>query len=478
MNQPTVRTRFAPSPTGALHIGNARTALFNWLFARHHGGRFILRSEDTDRERSSAAALDAIESDLDWLGLDRDEGPDIGGAAGPYRQSERTQRYRDLLERLLADDLAYPCYCTREELAESRRRQQAAGRAPRYAGTCARLTTAQRRARQATGREPTIRFRVPDDGEITFQDRVHGHQAFRLATIGDFVIARPDGMPAFFFANAVDDADMSVTDVLRGDDHLTNTPRQLLLLRALDLPEPAYGHFGLITDTAGQPLSKRQGGARLADLRDAGYRAEAVRNHLARVGLSGMPQGLLTPAELAVAFDPGQISRGPAVHDVQALDGWQRRAVDLLDAGDLLAWLDAAAAAADPRPPAAMATAFARAVQPNVLFPREARQWAAIVFGDAIEAEPEAGTAIAQAGSDFFRQALAIREPAPVDDFRAWAKKLGKITGRSGRHLFRPLRAALTGRLAGPELAEIVPLMGHDRVETRLRQARETAGGP
>ncbi|MDZ7747490.1 MAG: glutamate--tRNA ligase family protein, partial [Halofilum sp. (in: g-proteobacteria)] len=235
MSTAAPRTRFAPSPTGALHLGNARTALFNWLFARGRGGTVIVRSEDTDAARSASGHLEALLADLRWLGLDWDEGPDGGGVHGPYRQSERGAQYRERLDALVAADHAYPCFCTRAELAEARRRQRAAGRPPRYPGTCARLGQAERAERRRAGREATLRLRVPARGEVAFEDLVHGRQAFALADIGDFVIARADGTPAFLFANALDDALMGITHVLRGDDHLANTPRQLLLLRALGL---------------------------------------------------------------------------------------------------------------------------------------------------------------------------------------------------------------------------------------------------
>lgn len=476
MTDSTVRTRFAPSPTGALHLGNARTALFNWLFARGHDGRFVLRSEDTDRERSTEGALAAVEADLRWLGIDHDEGPAIGGHAGPYRQSQRHEIHRGLLDDLLTRDLAYPCFCSREELAESRRQQVAAGRAPRYSGKCARLSAAEREARMAAGREYSVRFRVPSSGSITFDDLVYGRQSFQLRDIGDFVIARADGTPGFLFANAVDDAYMGITHVLRGGDHLTNTSRQILLLRALGLRQPAYGHFGLITDAGGSPLSKREGGATLADLRRIGYLPEAIRNHLARVGVSGYPGELLDPESLAGNFDLARVSRGPAVHDNRALDGWQRKAVDVLDEGELMAWLAETVPDVAESLPAASAEPFLRAIRPNLLFPGDARFWADVVFGDGVTPDDEAQSAIAAAGADMFEQALRTTAPAPTDDFRTWAKAVGKAAGCTGRRLFQPLRAALTGRLSGPELAEIVPLMGDESVRRRLRRALGLVG--
>ncbi|HET7921906.1 MAG TPA: glutamate--tRNA ligase, partial [Gammaproteobacteria bacterium] len=260
----TVRTRFAPSPTGHLHVGNARTALFNALFARHAGGVLILRIEDTDAERSRREFERDLIEDLRWLGVVWQEGPDEGGSKGPYRQSERGAVYAEHIAQLEAKAQAYPCFCTPAELALSRKAQLAAGKPPRYAGTCAHLDKRGIEARLARGLKPALRFRVPDRGETGFDDLVRGRQVFANHDIGDFVIRRADGSPAFFFSNALDDALMGVTHVLRGEDHLANTPRQLLLLQALELPAPHYGHLSLIIGEHDAPLSKREGGGSLA----------------------------------------------------------------------------------------------------------------------------------------------------------------------------------------------------------------------
>lgn len=473
MTSSTVRTRFAPSPSGALHLGSARTALLNWLHARHHGGTFVLRSEDTDVERSSDAALAAIEADLAWLGLAPDEGPGAGGARAPYRQSERAARHAALLESLVAADRAYPCFCTREELAAVRERQLAAGEAPRYPGTCARLDSSEQAARRAAGRPATLRFRVPASGEITFTDLVHGERRFALDAIGDFVIARADGTPAFFFANAVDDADMGITTVLRGDDHLTNTPRQLLVLAALALDAPAYGHFGLLTGDDGKPLSKRTGAAAIADLRAQGYRPEAVRAHLARVGVSGLPSRWLDDDELAATFTLERLARGPARHDAASLAGWQRKAVDRLSTAALVDWIERSVGA--PWPDRDSATAFVEAVRPNILLPPDAAAWAERVFSATPPYDPEAAEVIRQAGGAFWQQARATTEPSPSTDFAGWAKAVGAATHTRGRGLFRPLRAALTGTTAGPELAALVPLLPAGAIAARLTAAARMA---
>lgn len=475
MNDDAIRTRFAPSPTGALHVGNARTALFNWLFARHYGGQFILRSEDTDIEREEQGALEHQQEMLRWLGLDWDEGPDIGGRCAPYRQSERASRYREALERLRAQDHVYPCYCTREELAEARRRQLAAGRAPRYPGTCAALDAEERREREKSGRIPAWRFRIPGSGTVEFDDLVHGRQRFSVADHGDFVLARADGTPSFLFANALDDADMAISHVLRGDDHLANTPRQILLLRALELPVPQYGHFGLVTGSDGKPLSKRDRAADLRDLREQGVLAIALFNHLVRIGCPGLPEDLLDRSALADAFDPGRISRGPAAFDVSALEHWQREALDTLSAAEVREWMGAGPEVAATLGSDGGLEAAAEAIRPNVLYRHEARRWLEQLFGGTFRVETEAIEVLREAGADFFRAATGVAVPKADEDFASWARAVGQATDRRGRALFLPLRAALTGAISGPELAAVVPLMGAERIRVRLDEAARIA---
>ena len=242
-----IRVRFAPSPTGNLHLGSARTALFNWLFARGQGGEMVLRVEDTDPKRSSRELEDAILEDLRWLGLDWDEGPDIGGPHQSYRQSERGEIYRGHAERLLEAGRAYPCYCTQEELEEKKKKAQAEGHTPVYDGTCRDLTAEERKAKEAEGRRSALRFRVPDK-EITFEDLLHGFMRFSSDVIGDFLIVRSDGSAGFNFSVVVDDATMGITHVIRGEDHLTNTARHVLLFDALGYPPVSYTHLTLPTN--------------------------------------------------------------------------------------------------------------------------------------------------------------------------------------------------------------------------------------
>ena len=325
-----VVTRFAPSPTGDLHLGNARTALFNLLLARRTGGRLLLRIEDTDSERSLEAHTQGLMADLRWLGIAWDAGPDREDERGPYRQSQRAPLYAQDLAALERAGAVYPCFCTALELELSRRAQLAAGRAPRYGGACRELTAAERARRLAAGVPAALRFRVPPGERIAFVDLVHGPQSFLSDDIGDFVVRRADGTAAFFFSNAVDDARMGVTLVLRGEDHLANTPRQLLILAALGLAAPAYGHVALLVGADGAPLSKRHGAVSVRDYRERGYLPEAIVNHLFRLGHSSPLHGLLTLTEMVHAFDPAHLGRAPARFDEQQLRVWQKDAVHRL----------------------------------------------------------------------------------------------------------------------------------------------------
>src|SRR5919204_2458209 len=281
-----MRVRFAPSPTGQLHVGNARTALFNWLLARGSGGAFILRIEDTDMDRSTRDADAAILRDLQWMGLNWDEGPDVGGPCGPYRQSERLHLYTSYATELLNADHAYHCFCSIAQLEADRQQAVAEGRPAIYAGTCRRLTREQAEARIAAGERPAIRFKVPADRDVVFTDIVRGDVRFHTSVIGDPVIVRADGVPAYNFAVVVDDALMEVTHVLRGEDHISNTPRQILLYEALGFSPPAFAHLALVLGPDHSPLSKRHGATSVAEFRAKGYLPEALVNYLALIGWS------------------------------------------------------------------------------------------------------------------------------------------------------------------------------------------------
>lgn len=480
-----LKSRFAPSPTGYLHLGNARTALFAWLAARAVAGRFVLRLEDTDQSRSPQIYEKALLEDLRWLGLNWDEGPDIGGPVGPYRQMERLDTYHQYYETLLAAGQAYPCYCSAEDLAAERAVQRASGKAPRYGGRCRHLNAGQRSELEARGIQPVLRYRVPDSGMLTVPDRVWGERSYALADLGDFVIRRSDGSPAFFFANALDDALMGVNLVLRGEDHLSNTPRQILILQALDLPVPEYAHLPLLLGSDGQPLSKRHGAASLRDLQIQGYRPEAVRNYLARLGHHYTETDLLDDQALAAGFSVEKISRAPGHFDVAQLQHWQRLALQALSDAQLWEWLLAAnpsnienrflekmlkAVSENENLP----IQFVAAVRANLLFPEEAVDWARRCFADeafaALEKEDAALAALAQPPTEFWPLAAMLLQQS-AGDYKIWTKTLQQESGLKGKSLFMPLRAALTGRSHGPELAALLPLIGMERAQQRLRTA-------
>ena len=460
MSNDSVVTRFAPSPSGELHLGNARTALFNYLLAQRHAGRFLLRVEDTDAGRSQAAHIDALAEDLSWLGMRWDVGPRVAGDSSEWRQSERAAVYEPCYQRLIDAGAAFPCFCSPLELDLARRVQLAAGRPPRYAGTCRGLSEADRTERQARGLRPTLRFRVPPGLSIEFDDLVHGPQRLRSDDIGDFVIRRDNGTATFFFCNAIDDALMGVTHVLRGDDHLGNTPRQLLLLQALNLSAPRYGHVALLTGADGAPLSKRHGATTVRELREAGHAPQAICNLLFRLGHSAADNGLLSMDQMAQAFDTAHLQRASAHLDPAQLRHWQGEWVRGLDPAAAVAWLQPWLPA---QLDAAARTRFVGAVLPNVVTAGDVAEWVQVFFTDPLQFEEQAREAVRNAGPEFFRAAAAaIGDPPPE------LQRLREATGRKGAAFFMPLRAALTGRLHGPELGPLLSAMPVERIRARL----------
>ena len=301
----SIRTRFAPSPTGLLHIGGVRTALFSWLYARRHGGKFILRIEDTDRERSTEAATQVILDGMQWLGLDHDE--------GPFYQTRRMDRYREVLAQFLQAGHAYRCYCTKEELEEMRTRQTAAKQNPRYDGTC------RNRRQPREGVDPVVRFKNPVDGNVIVEDVIHGNVAFDNGQLDDLIIARSDGTPTYNFCVVVDDMDMKVTHVIRGDDHLNNTPRQINLLRALGAQPPVYAHVPMILGADGAKLSKRHGAVSVLQYRDDGYLPEALLNYLVRLGWSHGDQEVFSVEEMQQLFDIRDVNKAASAFNPEKL---------------------------------------------------------------------------------------------------------------------------------------------------------------
>lgn len=478
MNPSAVKTRFAPSPTGLLHLGNARTALFSALHARRTGGVFLLRIEDTDEARSQDEFSAALLEDLRWLGLEWQEGPGAGGAAGPYYQSQRYELYNGYFTQLERQGLAYPCFCSPRELEVSRKTQLAAGRPPRYAGTCAGLSEQQRRQRVEQGILPTLRFRVPAGQQVEFNDLVRGPQSFPSDDIGDFIVRRADGSPAFFFSNAVDDALMGVSHVLRGEDHLTNTPRQILLQRALGLPVPAYGHIAMIVGADGAPLSKRSGSRSVRELREEGYLPLAAVNYLARLGHHYEDNAAMDLDGLARAFDIAKLGRSPSRYDPAQLLHWQKLAVAAGGDEDLCRWLCEfeidGRRLEDIVPPGRLAD-FVRAVRDNLVLPLDAFRLAGELFGALPAYGEEVREIIAEAGQDFFNTALLPNTLS--EDFKEFCRSLSAGTGKKGKALYMPLRAALTGDTHGPEMDKLWRLLGEERIRQRFTAAAALCRG-
>ena len=467
MIHPTAR--FAPSPTGELHLGNARTALFNFLLGRHLGGRFILRIEDTDAERSREIHTAALLQDLHWLGLEWDAGPDREDERGPYRQSQRTALYVRYFELLEHKEAVYPCFCSPLELEVSRKAQLASGRPPRYAGTCRDLSPDKRAQKRLAGIAPTTRFKVPTGRRIEFVDFVHGPQSFLSDDIGDFLVRRSDGSAAFFFSNAVDDASMGVTEVLRGEDHLTNTPRQLLILESLDLRAPVYGHVSLIVGADGAPLSKRHGATSVREYREQGYTPQAMANHLFRLSHSSSEHGFLTLEQMVQAFNPAHLGRAPARFDEPQLRVWQKEAVHRMSVDRARTWL---AGVLPGTLDETAVLAFILAVLPNLILPEDARAWVDVVFGDLPALEPAEEQIVRSAGKEFFSFAAAAATQSG-NDMAAIAGAVRAATGKKGADLYMPLRIALTGRAHGPELAPLLKAMTPGKAHERLARLAE-----
>jgi glutamyl-tRNA synthetase len=477
MNATLVKTRFAPSPTGLLHLGNVRTALFSALYARHTGGIFLLRIEDTDEERSQDEHSAALQDDLRWMGLDWQEGPGAGGAAGPYYQSQRYELYQGYFDGLAQRDLAYPCFCSPRELELSRKTQLASGRPPRYAGTCAHLSAEQRQQRFDKGIVPSLRFRVPAGEKVEFYDLVRGPQSFATDDIGDFIVRRADGSPAFFFSNAVDDALMGVTHVLRGEDHLTNTPRQILLQRALDLPVPEYGHIAMIVGADGAPLSKRTGSRSVKELREEGYLPQAVVNYLARLGHHYENNAYMDLDGLAKEFAIAHLGRSPARYDAAQLLHWQKLAVAACSDEELSRWLaiyEVDEKQLEQMIPAGQLQTFIHAVRDNIVLPTDAFRYAQELFGTQANYGEEVRKIIAEAGGDFFNKASHYAEQA---DFKAFCQALSAATNKKGKALYLPLRAALTSETHGPEMDKIWRLLGTERARLRFEAAAALCKG-
>lgn len=462
------KTRFAPSPTGLMHVGNLRAALFNFLWAKQMGGHFLLRIEDTDIARSEAQFSKAILEDLSWLGITCDE--------GPFYQSERQAIYDEYYAVLEKSGAAYPCFCTESELALSRKLQLSRGEPPRYSGTCSQLTDEEQAQKRALGLTPALRFRIPKAKVIDFVDAVKGSQQFLSDHIGDFIIRRSDGTPPFMFCNAIDDATMGVTHALRGDDHLTNTPRQIVLLNTLGLAVPTYGHFPTILGADGTRLAKRSGSRSIQDLRQAGFHPLAILNYLSRLGHYYEDPTFKELKSLSEDFRLSHVSHSPAHYDDEQLHFWQKETLHRLTVQDWWTFVVSVVDALPSHVPEAKQLNFVPLIQPNVVMPHEALSWARALFAPEIPLLGEAASAIQNAGPAFFQEALNISLSMGASrEFKPWLQALQSQTSCKGKALFFPIRAALTGEVLGPELAGIFEMMDFTTLLQRLEKAKEYA---
>ena len=464
-----MRLRFAPSPTGQLHVGNARTALFNWLMARGQGGTFIVRIEDTDVERSTKESEQAILDDLHWLGLEWTEGVEAGGEHGPYRQTERLHIYRAHAIELLSSGKAYHCFCSAEQLEADRQDALKSGKPPKYTGRCRAVSREDARKRIENGEAAVIRFRVPDTGSVSFDDIVRGPLSFDMDVIGDFVLLRSNGVPAYNFAVVIDDALMQITHIVRGEDHISNTPRQVLIYQAFGWKPPIFAHVPYVLGPDHAPLSKRHGATSVKEFRDRGYLPEALTNYLALIGWSpGEGEELLPLDELSRRFRLENVGHSAGVFDPEKL-AWvnrhylksadHRRLAELAlpylqqagwistatsaDLEFLTQIVPAAAASVDrlEQVPKRLAFLFDYSAERALETPqiRDEANGARTVI-DALAAE------LATSG------ALRDREA-----FRAAATRVREKTGQKGKALFHPIRLALTGEAEGLELDLAVP---------------------
>ncbi|MDA8220736.1 glutamate--tRNA ligase [Desulfosporosinus sp.] len=476
-----IRVRFAPSPTGPLHIGGARSALFNYLWARKNKGTFIVRSEDTDLERSSRESEHNILEALRWLNIQWDEGIEVGGEHGPYRQTDRLELYREYTDKLLASGHAYYCYCTEDELEQERQALTAKGETPRYLGKCRQLSAEQRAALELEGRKPVVRFRVPDGQAIHIPDQVRGDVVFESNGIGDYVIVKSDGIPTYNFAVVVDDISMAITHVIRGEEHLSNTPRQVLIYEALGSPTPKFAHISLILNTEGGKMSKRDGDTAVIDYQQKGYLPEAIVNFIALLGWA--PSGeeeFYTLDELTNVFSLDRVSKSPAVFDRHKLDyinthyikesSAERLAELALPYIDELGILPYEERSAEQQQ---WLISFINAISEKISHLSEVKDFIHYFHGD-IPLEPEGEALEVLKGEQVpsvlasFREKVQGTELLSGETVKVLLKQMTKELKLGGKFVYMPVRVALTGQMHGPELYDIIPLLGLKNVLGRI----------
>ncbi len=480
-----VRTRFAPSPTGALHVGGAHTALFAWLFARHQGGKFVLRIEDTDEVRSTEESLGAIYDGLNWIGIDWDEGPDLGGPYGPYIQSERLDTYNEYVDQLLGSGRAYPCYCTPEELEERQEVMRKRGLPPRYDGRCRDLSEEERRRLEAEGRKPCIRFRIREGGTTVVNDIIRGQVGFDNALMGDFVIRKTSGYPTYHMAVVVDDHLMQISHVIRAEEHLSNTPRHLQLMEALGFEPPQFAHLPIILGPDRTKLSKRHGAVNLMDYKQQGFLPEAMRNFLALIGWStGSEQEILDLDELVEKFRLEEVSKSPGIFDLEKAT-WLN--------GEYLKRADAEYVTEMVEPVLRQAGLIEADLSPERrewlvkvvdLMKERTRlltdfvSWARYFFTDEYPYDERARKKWLRREEvpdrlDALAERLETLEAWNVDSIEAAVRGLADELEVSAAKVIHPCRSAVTGQTIGPSLFHLMELLPQETVVGRLRRTAE-----
>lgn len=468
-----VRVRFAPSPTGNLHIGGARTALFNWLYAKNQGGKLVLRIEDTDKARSTKESEMAVLRDLSWLGIKWDEGPDVGGPYGPYRQSERKEIYKQYVDKLVEDGVAYPCFCTDEELEAMKAEAEEKKLPPIYRGKWATASEEEVKAEMDKGTPYCYRFRVPPNEVITIHDAVRGKVSWNTDTLGDFVLLRSNGLPVYNFCVAIDDALMQITHVLRAEEHLPNTLRQVLIYKALGFSIPTFGHMSLILAPDRSKLSKRHGATSVGEFREEGFLAPAMLNFLSLLGWNdGTEQEIFTEEELCEKFSLDRITKSGAVFDKTKLSWMNGQHLRSLDSeamqvmvGEALKESGLVKDAASP-----FAIGAVNIIANSLELVSDAEKEVLPLLDYPLEQTMTSDAAKKILEDDFVQVAeavLASYDSGELDtaikgeakDFKSWINAIGKAQERKGKRLFMPIRIALTGRMQGPDVGDVMRLL-------------------
>ncbi|MCL6597852.1 MAG: glutamate--tRNA ligase [Alicyclobacillus macrosporangiidus] len=481
----TVRVRFAPSPTGALHIGGARTAYFNWLFARQNEGSFVLRIDDTDKARSTEESYRQILESFRWLGIDWDEGPDIGGPYGPYRQSERLSLYRQYLNQLIAEDKVYPCFCSPEQLAQDREQMQKQGLAPRYVGRCRELSKAEQQARLQNGDPHVYRLRTPSEGETVVHDLIRGTVSFANRELDDFIVWKADDTPTYHFASCVDDMTMRITHVIRAEEHLSNTPRHIVLLQALGAEVPVFAHVPMILAPDRSKLSKRHGATSVEEFREQGILPEALVNYLLLLGFApGDDVELVDREEALKRFDLRRVTKHAAIYDVKKLEWMNAQYMRRLSPDVVLnkVWpvlLERGWVQADMNEQAlSWVRTVIQAVQararslPNLI---ESMSYFFVADFSYDEKGVKKHFANVETAERLEQAARALEGVHPfwVTEIEACYRQLIADWGIKGGQLIHPTRLAITGVTVGPGLFDVMALLGKPECQRRMRTAAE-----